>query len=206
MGQYYYPIILEEKKQENDDEKIILWMCAHEYDNGLKLMEHSYILNDFVQTFEKLLTLRGGHYKSRVVWAGDYADKEPNVFYEYEGKQHEANLYDLCDGKNTITPKSTTTKQYPFIINHTKKLFVDKRKVTTAGDNKGWEIHPLPLLTCEGNGRGGGDYHIPEDKPEYNDIIGSWARDVISVEKTNPKENMSTIDYKELLFNPQEKM
>jgi hypothetical protein len=39
-------------------------------------------------------------------------------------------------------------------------------------------MHPLPLLTAEGNGRGGGDI---EDAPP---VIGSWARDVISVEET----------------------
>jgi hypothetical protein len=39
-------------------------------------------------------------------------------------------------------------------------------------------LHPLPLLTVEGNGRGGGDLH---DAPP---IVGSWARDVISVEQS----------------------
>ena len=37
MGQYYYPIILDENG------KIIVWMYAHEYGNGLKLTEHSFI-------------------------------------------------------------------------------------------------------------------------------------------------------------------
>jgi hypothetical protein len=34
------------------------------------------------------------------------------------------------------------------------------------------------LLTVEGNGRGGGDYHTDST------LVGSWARDIISVEMT----------------------
>lgn len=55
------------------------------------------------------------------------------------------------------------------LVNHTKNLFVDTRKHA--------EIHPLPLLTCEGNGRGGGDYSGP-----HMEYVGSWARDILSVE------------------------
>jgi hypothetical protein len=39
----------------------------------------------------------------------------------------------------------------------------------------------LPLLTAEGNGRGGGDY-----RGENENLIGSWARDIISVEMEIP--------------------
>ena len=90
MGQYYYPIIL------NSDGKIVVWMCAHNYNNGLKLMEHSYLGNNFVSTFEFGLSPEGPHYKSRVVWAGDYADKEPD---------NEKNLYQMCDEYTMISPQ-----------------------------------------------------------------------------------------------------
>jgi hypothetical protein len=36
-------------------------------------------------------------------------------------------------------------------------------------------------MTAEGNGRGGGDMH---DAPSF---VGSWARDVISVEEAVPE-------------------
>ena len=39
------------------------------------------------------------------------------------------------------------------------------------------KYHPLPLLVAEGNCRGGGDYNGINEN-----IVGSWARDVISVE------------------------
>jgi len=191
MGQYYKPIFLGEPI--NGQHQINAFMISHDYNSGLKLMEHSWLRNDFVQTFEKQLSRRGQFYKSRVVWAGDYAPNEPET---------EINLYSLCDNEynnhfyhsdKKIQPKVSRTKDYNFIVNHTKKLFVDKSKVPNVN---GWAIHPLPLLTCEGNGLGGGDFR-GDDK---NEIVGSWARDVISVEKENPRMVTGTMDYQEMEF------
>ena len=38
MGQYYKPINLDDKQ----------WLYSHDFGDGLKLMEHSWIGNDFV--------------------------------------------------------------------------------------------------------------------------------------------------------------
>ena len=166
MGQYYYPIIL------SSDGKIVVWMSAHNYSNGLKLTEHS---------FEFSLSPEGPYYKSRVVWAGDYADKEPD---------QEKNLYQMCNEYNMINPQVKDTTKYRYIINHSKKQFVDKMKVpTTRVDYTNWALHPLSLLTCEGNGRGGGDYR--DDAP----IVGTWARDIISVDEVKPE------GFEELVFD-----
>ena len=162
MGQYYYPIIL------RADGKIVVWMNPLEYNNGLKLTEHSYIKNNFVSTFEYGISPEGPFHKSRVVWAGDYADKE---------KGQEENLHEMCDEFNMIKPKEKDTTKYRYVVNHTKKLFVDKSKMSDYDDRK---LHPLPILTAEGNGLGGGDYD--GDSP----LVGSWARDIISVEEVEP--------------------
>jgi hypothetical protein len=55
-----------------------------------------------------------------------------------------------------------------FILNHTKKLFLDKTKFKL--------LHPLPLLTSEGNGIAGGDYY-----GKNAHLCGTWARDTISL-------------------------
>ncbi len=200
MGQYWKPIILEEKV-EGELEKIRLWMYSHDFDNGSKLMEHSYQGNNFVSTFERLLTRRGGHYKSRVVWCGDYADGELHSEYTDEsGNIRTRNLYDLADeekGKPPFKTAEKSTKDFHFILNHTKKQFVDKRKVPEIVGYEGTKIHPLPLLTAEGNGEGGGDFHGEDPKR----LIGSWARDVISVEKEDPKLFSDTKNYEELIFD-----
>ena len=200
MGQYFKPIILGEKPKDGENETVKAWMYSHSYDNGLKLMEHSYQGNNFVSTFENELTRRGNHYKSRVVWAGDYAEEEPGLKIIEEGKEHDANLYSLCNDENEIKPKVAKTDEYPFIVNHTKKQFVDKNKVPEIQDWEGVKIHPLPLLTSEGNGQGGGDFRGKDD----NEIVGSWARDVISIEKESPLVTNGTMDYIELIFDLKE--
>ena len=167
MGQYYKPISLNKEGQLVNE-----WVLSHDYNNGLKLMEHSWLGNDFVSVVETLLIPGGKWYKKGIVWAGDYADEETDS---------KTNLYSRCKDENKINPIGIVDdEKYCYIVNHTKQQFVDKRKVPVSGTD-GWQIHPLPLLTCEGNGRGGGDYH------GENDIIGSWSRNSISIECTIPE-------------------
>ena len=190
MGQYYKPCILAEKTGNDEKETVLGWMYSHDYDNGLKLMEHSWLRNDFVNTFEKLLSPRGGFSKARVVWAGDYADGEKGLTYQdKEGEVIEVNLYNRCNPVNKLTPTRVNRSRYQYIINHTKKQYVDKTKVPVTDywedkNGKEWPftIHPLPLLTCEGNGRGGGDFRGDE-----RGQVGVWARHSISVGNKIPK-------------------
>lgn len=232
MGQYYKPIVLDA------DGKILKSMYSHEFDNGLKLMEHSWMKNGFVGAFETLLIMDG---PVRVVWAGDYADPETdadgNPLKEtVEGREYEVNLYSLVEdhhyyrpdvpaygrkanyqwadrfGNRLDRPKITfgqhrevppnafppvvpTMSSHPWLINHDKGLVVDKRKVPK--DSDGWRIHPLPILTVEGNDRGGGDLH-PERASGDVKLIGSWARDRVSLASRKPK------GYTDLLFDLRE--
>jgi hypothetical protein len=146
MGQYYLTVILAEK---SDAEYIRTFLDPTMYYNGPKLTEHSYIKNNFMNIVENLIGPSGMFYKSRIVWAGDYADNEPNS---------DKNLHNMCKAK---TP------------------FVFKEPIVYVKKND--DLHPLPLLTAEGNGRGGGDYDGPN-----MDMVGTWARDVISMENEAP--------------------
>lgn len=171
MGQYYKVVFLAEK-EENKKEFIRVYMnCWY----GAKLTEHSYLKNDFVNAIEYLLSPEGSFYKSRIVWAGDYADLEIG---------YAQNLYHISDNEpqKEYIPKNKISSEYKYIVNHTKKQFINK------DDYKLY--HPLPLITADGNGRGGGDYYgINEDK------IGMWSRDVISIEKEIP-DNYTKFEYK----------
>ena len=130
-------------------------------------MEHSYVGNKFVSAFESLIL----NNPQRVVWAGDYADKCKGL---------KTNVYDRCTQKNEVEPTLfPTLAETRFIINHTKRQFVDKQNLP----KEKWQIHPLPLLTSEGCGQGGGDYFSQNDV----DLVGSWARDLISVSNVTPK-------------------
>ncbi len=168
MGQYYNAVVLKDNKKTVEN-----FVTSRSYSNGSKLMEHSWVKNPFVNSFESLIH----NNPKRVVWAGDYAD---------ECKGLKTNVYHRCNDKLEVKPNELNISDSRFVINHSKKMFVDKTKVL---DNDGWQIHPLPLLTCEGNGRGGGDFR------GESDLVGSWARDLISVSKDLPN------GYKELVFD-----
>lgn len=176
MGQYYHPAILGKNKK-----TILAWVYSHNFSSGLKLMEHSWLENPFVKAFETLIHKNPQH----VVWAGDYAE---------QCKARKSNVYDRCLESKKVKPEITLSdKETRYVVNHTKQLYVDKTKVPKTN---GWQIHPLPLLTCEGNGSGGGDFWVNPKKEQGNtSIIGTWARDLISVEPVLPK------GYTELVFN-----
>ena len=172
MGQYYSACVLKENKTTPK-----AWVYSHDFGNGLKLMEHSYLTNNFVEAFETLIFEN----PQRVVWGGDYANN---------CKGRKTNIYDRCNDKIKVIPENRIdVKQGKYILNHTKKTFVDKTKVPSYND--GYRIHPLPLLTCEGCGGGGGDFFGKDE----NKIVGSWARDIISVQGTKPK------GFTELIFD-----
>lgn len=176
MGQYYKPVILAANKK-----TVLKWMYSHSFGNGLKLMEHSWIGNGFVSTFQTLIKDN----PQRVCWAGDYADN---------CKDRESNLYHRCKESLEVKP-TETTEEIRYVINHSKKQFVDTTKCPVSdtwtdpatGKVYTYKVHPLPLLTCEGNGRGGGDFH------GSNKYVGTWARDLISVSDTKPS------DYEEIV-------
>ena len=162
MVQYYKCIILAEKPADGK-EYIRTHVNPHCYDEGAKLVEHAYCDSGFMRAVEGLLRNGGTFYKSRIVWAGDYADVEPGS---------DKNLHsNIEEGDFGFTGAGSL--YHPFIVNHTKKEYVMKVN----------QFHPLPLLTAEGNGRGGGDYHGADE-----DLVGTWARDVISVEMEAPAD------------------
>jgi len=184
MGQYYYAIILSDTKI-GGKEHIRMWMSPHAYSNGAKLTEHSYIGNHFIQAFEYLISPDGMFYKSRIVWAGDYAEPEEN---------NTKNLYQMVVENGTYQrPKSIDTSCYRYIVNHSKKLYVDKERIVNKPELEyilprsnflsKLIFNPLPLLVSEGNGMGGGDYHGNNEE-----LCGTWSRDIISVEMNIPED------------------
>jgi hypothetical protein len=191
MGQYYRPVLLNTKK-----DAIKAFVVCYDFGNGAKLMEHSWMKNNFVGFVERQLLIE----PTPIVWAGDYADSE-------NGEADGENLYDLTEDAPVLKLSNHPTdrysedaqkvfnkcplpKRYKYLINYDKKEFVDKSKVPTED---GWQIHPLPLLTCEGNGRGGGDF-----RGNSKGLVGRWARDVIGV---GSKKSDIPKDFKEVMFN-----
>lgn len=196
MGQYYKPCSLEKKEA----------VYSHDFGNGLKLMEHSYVGNNFVAVVENLIAEGGRWFGDKIVWAGDYADPEVdaegNVITatwhdEKSGKDepYDVTLYSLV-AENIIKPDVAKRPRYRYLVNMDTKEFVDMKKIpvdhyweSAKGKQFPIYVHPLPLLTCEGNGRGGGDYR-GESK-----LVGKWARNRITIATRKPK------GHEELIFN-----
>ncbi len=180
MGQYYRPVSLDTMEH----------LSPYAFDNGAKLMEHSYIGNNYVAAVE-LLLIEGGRWdKHRIVWAGDYADGEKLDSPLFQKKEYPdendpgANIYSLLDDSKELSFLITASpSDHIYLVNFDKKQYVDKTKVPNLpGWDEPTQIHPLPLLTAEG-GSGNGDYR-GEDP---NELIGSWARNRIGLRNAIPE-------------------
>jgi hypothetical protein len=185
MGQYYLPCSLQKKES----------VYSHDFGNGLKLMEHSWIGNNFVHVVERLIAKGGAWFGTQIEWCGDYAEPEIDengnpCQYEYEGKMYDENLYNRFRETN-IKPtfEPLNGRKLRFLKNLDTKEFVDLNRIPADGD--GWRIHPLPLLTCNGNGQGGGDY-LGKDP---NGLVGKWARNRVVIQRNRPRSG------KEIVFD-----
>ena len=200
MGQYYKVTILRNGKAKyysrdvKPDKKGLEHLAEWEreqvqgkgyYYTMAKLMEHSYVDNQFVDAITEELINNGS---AQIAWVGDYADL-PDKYAKYNPWKRNG---------RTIKYTTPTTKHVlsgKHIINLTKNQYINfdeyyeanhwKETWTDHDGNKHesiWCIHPLPLLTACGNGLGGGDYH-----GSCMDIIGKWAFDQISISPTLPR-------------------
>lgn len=179
MGQYYDILINQDNKYYHSDRSV-----DGKYE-AAKLMEHSWFENDMLKCICSFIYKK----PSQVFWVGDYADnvvKKVNTLSVEKIKE----IYNLtyCNKeKNVETLSLTSDNQISlkdrFLVNRTKKFFIDGNKYFDWAQNKyGWCTHPLSLLTALGNGQGGGDYFRRESK----DKVGAWAGDLISVEDKTP--------------------
>jgi len=180
MGQYWKPIVLA------DNNKIVGWTNPHNYSdgfNGLKLMEHGYLDNDYVRSVERLFTPGGQFDGYRLVWSGDYAEPEP------KGK----NLWGMLTKKTEIKklPANPVDRdEFPFIINLDKNVFIDKRAVIGGSywSDECRPLHPLVFMTLDRSslGYGGGDQYEHNASGSSWEDVGSWSRDHIRVDKVAP--------------------
>jgi len=174
MGQYYTPVI---RSSDGDMQKLY----SHDYDNGLKLMEHSYLANEFVNAV--LFTMEDICKEMdyvRLYWMGDYADdvipkddKEKMAAYRYSRNEKKPYY------KFVLTEDVMTTVGW--LVQNLDKHVV----LNIPSFSYGYcTINVLPLLTNCGNGLGGGDFEgvlkLDDEVISVNDI-GPWAGDRLNV-------------------------
>ena len=133
----------------------------HKYDNGMKLMEHSYLGNNYCSAIENVLKT-----SRLLVWLCDYHEKDETyphgTWDDYEDK--------------TVKEHSPLEKRY--FINHTKEVYIDVEKLVRLSKDISdeWVIHPLPILcNSERSSAGGGDYHKEDSRR------ATWCNDEIQV-------------------------
>lgn len=186
MGQYYN-VVMEETKKDGKRIQYINDYC------GAKLMEHSYIGNDFTDfVCGKLM-----NNPMRVTWYGDYADesslpnKEAAKFYN-ENKEMEniwVNEETIKESKNIWVNKETLKNYGPidinnkYLVNHTLKCYINMKLYCFENDNLGWIVNPLAILTAISNGAGSGDYY-----GENKEKAGLWAWHIVEFTEEAPKD------------------
>lgn len=169
--------------------------------SGLKLMEHSWLENDFVNGVLESIWDN----QSKVAWVGDYADAESDFDGHRYAKGYTKEVYETVWGEGhdeRERPFDEVPKIHSdgYILNLDQGLYIDLRRyASVAGfkprwSDQTWTIHPLPLLTCIGNGRGGGDYW-----GTCMDMVGTWAMDSIVFTEEWPSA-FREIDYDTIKF------
>ena len=157
-------------------------LSPYAFRNGEKLMEHSYIGNKYVGAVMNLISDDSSFYGYPFAWVGDYADFVNSI-----------NLYDCASDVQDKTYNEyedcvTTPREFKYLVNLTKKQYIE---LPTPNPNK-LQVHPLPLLTAVGNGRGCGDYGMDDKR------VGSWAFDRIGC--TNSEDKLIGLKRVEIEF------
>lgn len=160
MGQYYNAVLKDKNGQFHSY-----------YGDGVKLMEHSYFGNRFVNYICKEIL----NNPTQIAWVGDYAetkDYKENLHQFIENRVEKEMFAELDDNFNTLGLT---------LVNHTKKVYIRMTYYYNLNVKNNeyfddWVIHPLPLLTAMGNGLGGGDY-----EGINMNLVGCWAGDLIEI-------------------------
>lgn len=189
MGQYYHACIMDKRYI---SEPMVVF-CPHEWDNGAKLMEHSYEANKMVIAFTEQLVASSENGACRAAWVGDYSNEiltDPDYLKTLNPQEIEAlwNMYikawcldvyekdslnrkDMYPIWEEIRPEDvehSLTYETIAIANLDRKEYV----LTRPRDNSDWPytISRIALLLCFYNSAGG-SYH----SKVHADMVGRWA-------------------------------
>lgn len=179
MGQYYMSILGDAYGLNC---KVFDRSVNHEYTLA-KLLEHAWWQNTFVNAFSEFL------YKtpSRVCWVGDYATEPDDFNFNLPAGIVRPNYKKVWGNRVTYLTcqPSDFTLDDKFLINYDTRQFIDlnEYKAKSVNDD-GWIIHPLPLLTAVGNGRGGGDF---QDGVGI-EFVGTWTWHLLAFLDSPPKD------------------
>ena len=185
MGQYYRIFICEE---DGSSPRV---HSSYDYDNGAKLMEHSYYHNRFVEAACSQLCQTKLHNKPlRVWWVGDYASTDDIPKEKRRYSPVESAWGDKSEKYVEFNDETFDFDAQLYLINLDTHEYINLQQVCKQNQGYCGSIHPLPLLTAVGNGRGGGDYH-GEGVTNLN-MVGEWAGDLLQIVNEIPTDSSLT--------------
>ena len=198
MGQYYTALVIDKDNTIKKLEPLL-------FDNGMKLTEHSWIGNNFVNAVCSLIH----HKPCKVAWVGDYSSDpyHPKIdaYAKTLSRKEFTRMYNAAwNHRRSLSRKDFEFAQLAlvghetkgtYLVNHDLKCYIDmeayiRRSTVQTGRMEGYCLNPLPLLTACGNGRGGGDFRSGIG---FEDI-GTWAFHRIEYSDQIP-EGYSEKDY-----------
>ena len=193
MGQYYKAVL-----GEGD---MIRVLNPRDFGHYLKIMEHSWIYNDFVNSVYRLILDN----PKRVTWIGDYAKSVNYPALKKINKDlpaksvmtiYHKRAWESTKQKYMVFPVEIPMKEEElmkllvdetrkkYLINHTKGIYLDVNSYIKKNRKEDdWIINPLPLLTAYGNGLGGGDYFSEIGGKD----VGSWAFNILEFSYVKPQ-------------------
>ena len=193
MGQYYKAVL-----GEGD---MIRVLNPSDFGHFLKIMEHSWIYNDFVNSVYRLILDN----PKRVTWIGDYAKSVNypalkkinkdlpaksvmNIYYKraWESTKQKYMVFpvEIPMKEEELMKLLVDETRKKYLINHTKGIYLDVNSYIKKNRKEDdWIINPLPLLTAYGNGLGGGDYFSEIGGKD----VGSWAFNILEFSYVKPQ-------------------
>lgn len=194
MGQYFQAVL------ENKSGRTVSFN-PHRYDNGMKLMEHSYIGNNYTGTVYETIRNFG---PLRCAWVGDYSDSESldkdgkwflaKVFGDERKRKRVLRYFKKVWTKSVdgliydFQEEALLHKRPDYLVNLDRKEYI---RVPALTDELC--VHPLPILTCSCPGSGG-NFRPHNDWEE--EVFCSWCGDLVDVcDKKPTGEDWKEIEY-----------
>lgn len=193
MGQFFIAVVQATKYNEKRKFQKKQFIIKPTYS---KLLAHSGV-NDFeprlVASLMHQLYIEG--WSTQLVWLGDYHQENFGCKKLYEKFRNNITPFEMryVNDETFIkfegVKEFSITKDYRYLINCEKCEYIDFKKYL-IDDNLDSLLHPIAMLTADGNGKGNGDYFNQEN---WRDV-GRWKYDTIIVSDELIQEtNVSSI-------------
>jgi hypothetical protein len=173
MGQYYRPSILKvnHKLAKNPVEATLR---SWDFQNGAKLMEHSWIGNSLVNAFIHLIGEDSPYYGQVCVWAGDYADGYTNRMTKQDADAD--NIYNFASLVDEKLGKCECYSSNHLAQANAKYHKLFGKDIFSTGYYEGTDGHRREYMTCKGN------------VTEYKYILNLTTKEYIEIPEDNPDE------------------